>query len=720
MKFSYSWLQTYFEKKLPAPDALADILTMRIFEVEGVEAVGDDHSLDVKILPDRAGYAYAHANLAREINALTDAGFAPAEYQKVTAENVAATIGRKTADFAMPRVLIPAEVAEKVPVFTARIIDNISNSESPAWLQKSLQGASQRSISLIVDLTNYAMLDVGQPMHAFDADKVAGGISIRYATAGERLTLLDDREIELDSDTLVIADEEGALDIAGIKGGKKAEVDSNTRRIIITAGNFNASYIRKTSQKVGIKNDASKRYENGVTHERVFVAQNEFIHLLQKENPAISFGPLDVVGLSAESVFAPRGPILLDSEFVSEKIGADISIEKIKGILALLEIDARSIVGGASGDAAGATHAANSLEVVPPVYRSDLVIAEDVIEEIGRLNGYDSLEGNVPAARGQVPELKQYYYANVIRDALTGLGCSEVYLHTLVKEGAIALANPLTVDRSHLRSTLAGGILDALRFNAQHIDLLGDESSVAQDIRIFEIGNIFKTTEGRLSLSIGIGGRSGKGVEERHEREIAAICQRLQDRGFADASLMAALRTGFIKGSTPAEGGAVPASYCAAEFDLAAIIESLPDPAEFKSKHPEADAPGPVSPHVPRFVPFSPYPYIVRDIAVFMPGPTGRAQELRSLIESVNASIVEKGLADDGSPQAVHRGYIVRLRQFDEFEKKNKETGEIEKTSYGFRMVFQAPDRTLTDLEVQGVMDRILLKIAEQFGWEVR
>ncbi len=686
MKFSYKWLQGYFEKELPRPQALADLLTMRIFEVEGIEeaAEGSDSVIDVKILPDRAGYAYAHLNLAREIDAITDAkcGFGAAEYHQVSADNVAEAIADKTEDVDMPEISVMDQ--NKVPVFTARMISGIADSESPAWLKRSLAAVGQRSISLIVDLTNFVMLDVGQPMHAFDADKIAGSISIRHAVAGEKVILLDGREVSLDSETLVIADDEGALDIAGIKGGKKAEVDANTQRIIITAGNFDAAYIRKTSQKVAIKNDSSKRYENGVTKERAFVAQREFLALLKAERAGISHGPLVVKGLSAEEAFAPRASILIDPAYVSARIGIDISPDKIRHTLSLLEIRTEDAADG-------------RLEAFPPLYRGDLSIQEDVIEEIGRLCGYESLQGAVPDAAEPVPQLASFFYANIARDILASIGFSEIYTHTLVEKGDIPLANPLTVDRSHMRNALGDGVRSALCANVQHIDLLGGSESIAHDVRAFEIGHVFFGKKESWSLAFGIATKDGKLAGDKVLKETDAAIAALSA---AFGPIEAHIRNRQA-GSTPAEGGAVPASFCLIEIDFEGMLATLPDPQEFQSQL----AAAPVSMSSSRFVPFSPYPHMVRDIAVFIPGPTGRAHELRDLIWS----------AAGGSDS------ILRLvRQFDEFEKKDKESGNIEKTSYGFRMVFQSHQRTLTEAEVQGIMDAILLKISEKGNWEAR
>ncbi len=690
MKFSYHWLQTYFEKELPEPAKLAELLTMHIFEVEGVEEIKNadgaisDYALDVKILPDRAGYAYAHANLAREINAFTNAGLKNKLWPEIHGDTIAADLND-----AMPKINIVD--AQKVPIFTMRLVSGIENNASPEWLRTALEAVGQRSISLIVDLTNYVMLDTGQPMHAFDADKVKGDIDIRFAKDGEKVTLLDGREVALDPSILVIADTEGALDIAGIKGGKKAEVGASTKNILITAGNFNSSYIRKTSQKVGIKNDSTKRYENAVTYERVFDAQNEFITLLQKEQPGITVSNLFCEDAGVEESARKNRVIKTTAAFISQKIGMDVGVDEVVQILKLLEIDA--------------TQEGGEIVIVAPMYRADLKVAEDIVEEVARLKGINSMPEVVPQKDIAVPALRSFFYSNIARDVLLSLGFSEVYTHTLIEEGDYALANPLTSERSHLRNTLADGLKQALCFNVQNIDVLGSEIAIATDIRIFDIGHVFKDKKETWSLSLGVASKTGKQAKEKNKTALQDAVDDLAKIFNLENADVFDVKS--IEGETEAIGGAAPVAYAVAEINFEKVLAVLPVPEEFATANPELCAFSNMPAFVDmqsasRFKRFSQYPYIVRDIAVFIPGATGRASELRDLINSVNSPL------------------IVRLRKFDEFEKKNKETGEVEKTSYAFRMVFQSMERTLTESEVQVVMDEVLKKIGEKEGWEVR
>ena len=236
MLVSYNWLQTYFKEKLPTPEKLADVITMGVFEIESIErkiktadtldGTAEDVVLDVKVLPDRNHYCLSHRYIAQEIGALLGYQFSVPEIEEFSVEKT--------------EYVFTAEIQNEPDIqiadrYVSRIIEHVTVAESPEWLKNKLAVLGQRSINTIVDLTNYIMFETGQPLHVFDADKVKGNISIRRAKAGETVTTLDGKLIHLDPSILVIADEEGPLDIAGIKGGKKAELTSDTTRIMTSA-----------------------------------------------------------------------------------------------------------------------------------------------------------------------------------------------------------------------------------------------------------------------------------------------------------------------------------------------------------------------------------------------------------------------------------------------------------------------------------------------------
>ena len=252
MRFSYNFIQKFTDKKLPEAHKLAELFTMHSFEVEDIEKSSDDFIFDIDILPNRAHDAASHIGVAREAAALTGAGFKEQKYPEFKFEK------SKTKDI---EVKIDNKTA--CPRYSAAVIKGVEVKESPKWLKNMLASLGLNSINNVVDAANYAMLATGQPLHVFDLDKIEGDkIIVRRAKKGETIETLDGEAYILDESMLVIADTKDPLAIAGIKGGTKAEVTPKTKNILIESANFNALDIRKTSQSLGLRTDASWRFEH--------------------------------------------------------------------------------------------------------------------------------------------------------------------------------------------------------------------------------------------------------------------------------------------------------------------------------------------------------------------------------------------------------------------------------------------------------------------------
>lgn len=260
MLVSYNWLkEEYFDGELDSPEILEELLTTRAFEVESLERVDDDTAIDVDVLPNRSHDCLCHEGIAREIAVLQGRKISPRSYDNVD-------VNKELDD----KLKVSLDEPIRCPRYSGRIISGITIKESPEWLKKRLATLGQRSINNIVDITNYVMLSIGQPLHAFDQKKVEGSrIVIRLAKEGECITTLDNKEVALDEETLIIADAKDPLAIAGIKGGKKAEVEADTTDIILEAANFKSVTTRKTSRRIYIATDSSKRYENEISSELV-------------------------------------------------------------------------------------------------------------------------------------------------------------------------------------------------------------------------------------------------------------------------------------------------------------------------------------------------------------------------------------------------------------------------------------------------------------------
>ena len=498
MLISHNWLKKYFTdsaQELPDVKTIENTFTMGIFEIEGVQTVSsgelNDTIFDVKVLPDRAHYCYSHRYVAQELGALLNI---KAKLPIYDPEKIAALV-----DETNEKLVVSVNVAEEktgenkdgegrfvCPRYMARLVENVEAGPSPLWLKEQLEVLGQRSINTLVDLTNYTMLETGQPLHAFDANKVEGAINVRFAKEGEFITLLDGTEVELSPDILVIADDKDALAIAGVKGGKKAEVTADTKRIIIESANFDSVSVRKTSQKVGIKNEASKRYENKVTPERTALAIDAISEFLAEAFPSASFGKITDIYLGKPADENKKFDVSVD--FINSTIGLTEKIDanKIIEILARCDIKAEAIADG-------------KIMVTVPEYRLDLEIGYDIVDEVGRILNYmNLLPVELPKEENR-PILKNFYYTNALRTVFKNIGFSEVYTHSLKENGDVEILNPLNIERGFMRNTIGEGLIKNLEHNLRYVDLLGLDA-----IKIYEVGTIFGGKVERPSLAFGI------------------------------------------------------------------------------------------------------------------------------------------------------------------------------------------------------------------------
>jgi len=627
MKISYSWLQTYFEDELPPAEKLAEMLTLRAYEVERCERAGDDFVLDVDVLPNRAHDSLCHRGIAREAGVLFKI---PVKIQALKSIGVE---GVKN---------LHVEIAEPGHCrrYVGRVIENIVVGPSPEWLAKWLEAVGQKSINNIVDAANFVMLDMGQPLHAFDAGRVNGGIVVRNAKQGETIETLDGKRVKLPESMLVVADYEGALAIAGVKGGKRAEIGGDTREIILEAANFLPASIRRTSQEIAMRTESSKRFENEIHPALAERAMRELTALILELSPSAKAGEI-LDEFPGKNDFPPR-EIVVGAEEVNDSLGARISQGGIEEILQRLQWGYRK-----EGE---------KFFVTPSVERLDLSIKEDIIEEIGRIYGYENISPALPKVSGESARVnKEFFYANKARDILVGLGFSEVETSSFSARGKVAVANPIAEGKGFLRESLIQGILKALELNQKNAPLLGLDA-----VKIFEIGNVFGEDGEHTELMIAFGkGDVNREVEEFFEAFGA-------------------------KAEYEVEGGIAVIHFSRLTQDL-----EVPTLLEHPSLKRGAGA-------QVKFRKISPYPFIVRDIALFT--PEGIApEEVSAVIEKHAGELLAR------APQL-----------FDTFEKHG--SGRV---SYAFRLAFQSREKTLTDGEANAIMQKISAALGES-GWETR
>lgn len=645
MKVIHSWLKEYVGETLPDAAEVERLLTFHAFEVEQIEQVEGEDVIEVKVLPDRASDSLSHRGIARELSSILGVplSYDPLREHKELPPTTAAAISIAD-DTACSR-------------FTATIITGIEIKESPAWLQKRLRALGQRPINNIVDATNYVMFALGQPMHAYDADALSKvgdvcQLGVRFAREGETVQLLgeggktEERVVELIESDVVIVD--GVTDVpvglAGIKGGRYAELSPQTKTILVEAAHFNPTLIRKTARRLGVITDAAKRFENNPTPQLPVYAQADIVALVTDIAGGSCVGMVDICASLSEAE-----PILVSVSRVNNRLGLDLTSDKVKDIIERIGAKAAETLDG-------------DLLVVPPFERTDLTIEENLTEEVGRIYGLHNIISIAPTPVPLQAVNAKQYYSDAIRNILVEQGFSEVITSSFQKKGELQLLQALASDKSYVRSSLQHNITTVLDANFTHGDLLG-----VRDIRVFEIGTVFTKTAAGIGeyVALALGVRSKGNGYHRKDDEVLDTA-------------VAAVET--IIGPDPAwqrEKGVT-------ELNLSATYNRLPEPVAYKPFTKSSDS---------YYKSVSPYPAIARDIAIWTDG-------------TQTDTVVATALTNATGP------LLVRHTLFDTFTKEGK-------TSYAFRLVFQATDRTLTDIEINAIMEQVYAAVLQQ-GWEVR
>lgn len=584
MKTSRTWLQTYFSEPLPSAEELGDALTFHSFEIE--EAAGD--LLDVKVLPDRAADCLSHRGVAREIAAVLNVPLSkdplrdpPQEFTKTDSITVA------------------IEDPSKCLRFMASRIEGVKVGPSPVWLKEALEAVGQRSINNVVDATNYVMLNIGQPLHAFDADKMSGTISVRGAHAGEKITTLSGDEYELSEGMLVVADgtSGAALGIAGIKGGKVAEVTADTTNLIIEAGNFDGATVRKNSQALKLFTDASQRFQNKITPALTAYGMRDVLALIQEIAGGTIVGTVDVApGLPKDRLM----PVSVTLAKINSVLGADFDASDIAGAFDRLGFTF--------------TEEHDTFIVTPPFERRDITIAENLIEEAGRILGYDRIDAEALPDEGVLANQVRYCGIEHIKDFMVERGFIEISTQTFASTGDITLANPLDQTKPALRTTLSENMQVALAHATTVAPrVIGPETF----IKLFEIGTVFTNSGERLSLCFGYQQLSGK----KYTSLLAEIGGALADEFGMHMSIL---------------------SENIAEVDLDTIAFT-PFGLDY----------APTKVRLGTYHPYSSYPSALRDIAVWTPTGTEES-EISIHIEREAGEL------------------LARIDRFDRFEKEGK------------------------------------------------
>jgi len=609
MLISYNWLQNYFEEKLPSPEKISDGIIFHSFEVEEMYEKDGDTIFDIKVLPDRAHDCFSHWGVAKEISAIFDLEIKNKKYKIFEPKSTKLDI--KVED-------------DRCLRYMGRIVTNVKVGESPEWLKNNLKSIGQKSINNLVDIANFVMFDIGQPIHCFDLDKLESQkLIVRTGKVGEKIKTLDKKDVDIDESILVIADEREPLAIAGIKGGTKAEVDANTKNIVIEVANFDGVSTRKTSKKIGIATDASRRYDNGITPELTEKAMNAVTDLISE---FAGGEPEEIVDIYPEE--AEQKIISISVDYINKRLGTDFSKDEIASVWKKLNFNY--------------TEKDNSFEITIPFLRLDLVGAHDLVEEVVRILGYERIKAKMPEIKQEQTVNEVFSKTLLARSKMLEDGYSEIMTYVFRDKGELEVLASAS-DKNFLRTNISDGLKESIILNQKNLPLLETD-----EIKVFEIGTVFNKNGEQMNIAFG---------DKKNVTEMAL-------------DKFIELHFGDIFNKYEELSALVTKNISRYEVEMG---EQL-------------------------FKPWSVYPFITRDIAVWVPEEEG-VEKLVEIYKSFGTELL-----------------VREPKLFDSF---TKEIDGKKKTSFAYRLVFQSYDRTLTDEEVNQIMSKITEKIVS-LGWQVR
>jgi phenylalanyl-tRNA synthetase beta chain len=687
MFISYHWLKELTDTRL-SPAELRDRLTMVGLAIDAVDEHGEDAVLDVEV-PSNRPDCLSHVGIAREVTVIERGQL------RLPAGEKPKTEGRSSD-------LTSVEIADPdlCPRYAGRLVRGVKIGPSPDWLVKRLEAIGQRPINNVADVTNYVLHELGQPLHAFDFEKLGGRrIVVRRAAPGEKLTTLDGVERTLTNDMLVIADAEKAVALAGIMGGEESEISNQTTDVLIESAYFDPNSVRQTARRLGMDTEASRRFERGADRDGVLRAQQRCVDLICELAGGVATE--DAIDVYPK----PLGPRIVE-----------LRPERIPGLTSL-SVETDEIVRILTGlgferlDGSG-----SRMTFRVPSWRIDVEQEEDLVEEVARHTGYDKIGSELPpssmSGEYQPSEMQQ----RSLRRALNACGFDEAINFSFIQQESRfdlipslaghegdqpQLENPIIEDAAWMRSTLLPGLLGSVRHNLNH---------GIRDVRLFEIGRIFSISKaGELpdeTLALGIVATGGVLEEDKAQAE--------RDLDFFD--LKGALEAG-IDWMNFAPLSFTPTSSRHLRVGQSALISSSDGKqlgtigrlaenvaASYKFRQPvyvmeldlNALLSGPAK--VIQYSPLPKYPSVMRDISLLV----DRTVSLADIFAVVNKQQVAEcrsvklvGTFEGGSIPASKRSVTLRLE-------------------------YRSDERTLRDEEVEESHSRLTSALLETFAAEQR
>ena len=687
MKVQVDWLKEYTEIDVPT-DELGHVLTMAGLEIESHETVelpdGEKSEvLELNVTPNR-GYCLSHIGVAREVSALLNKSLKLPGPLK-TLESEWGTVAVED------RVSVENLEPELCPRYCALVIENVKVGPSPKWLKDRLTAIGLRPINNIVDITNFVMMEYGQPLHAFDRDLLAGNkIIIRRAKKGEPFASLDGTELKLEPDALVIADGEKPVALAGIMGGINSQVSETTSHIVLESACFNPATVRQGSKKYGLRSDSSYRFERSVDLNGVVSAQARAA-LMMKElaGGGICLGRVDIYPETGKSINIP-----LRVGRVNQLLGASFNSEQVRDLLSRLGMEVLS--------------QPENMEVKIPSFRPDLLREVDLIEEIARIDGFDKVDTVYPVAGVRPVRISpRQNIAKKVREVFCCAGFAETVHYSFIErayaeefktafasEQVIALKNPLSSDYDTMRTSLLPGLLKTAGLNL---------SKGQKPLKLFEVGSVYSSdstglrTEKAVLSAIVLGPyeptpwkpRGGeydfydlKGTLETLITHLHLKLEIFPDSkpfllpGKSVRVQIDDRELGYMGQMTPEQNLVAELNVYALELDLGALEKSSSL----------------------RFQPIPKFPETYRDISILVD---------RSVTSQKAADLILK----TGCP------LIQKVDLYDHFEGKKI---QADKKSLTFALSFQSAERTLSDNEVNPLFEKIVQTLKSELGASLR
>ena len=638
----------------------------------------DDNVIDISITPNR-GDCFSIRGIAREIGVINQLPVTAPEIKEV-----AATIADEK------KVVVETEGC---PRYLGRVIKNVNTkAPTPVWMERALARSGIRQHSILVDITNYVLMELGQPLHAFDGGKVQGAVHVRQATAAEKLTLLNEQEVELSEKVMVIADDEKALAIAGIMGGLSSAVSDTTTEIFLESAFFAPLAIAGRARSFGLHTDASQRYERGVDFELPMIAMNRASQLIA-ELAGGEFGPITVA--EKAELLPQREAIALEQAQVDQLLGYVVESDFITDALTRLGCEVTVVAEG-------------QWSVVPPSHRFDMAIYQDLIEEVARIHGYDNIQISLPVMDVQLAKYQDQFETAQLRQTLVTLGYQEAISFSfadlkLEKQlnpavNPLALANPISSDLAVMRSTLLSSLIPCVQHNVNR-----QQSRV----RFFELGlrfdyqNAASIHDLKQIPTLAIIATGAKTAENWHAKPQAMDF--FDFKGEVEEVLAAArLNVEYVRSERswlhPGQSAEILIDGKSVGY-LGRLHPSLENDLDLSTTWvAELDQSAVLQTYVSNFTELSRFPSVRRDIALLINDKIN-VSEIQQLIEKTGGELLDSTwLFDVYTGQGVEEG----------------------KRSLAFAVLWQHPTRTLEDAEIKSGMDNILQVLQDTYQATLR